>query len=83
MVYRCRKPAGHERERGNEQCEAQAEEYVYKEPNWRSIFEEARPALEWIVMNEDKLGGETVEIARKVLVRAYLATSQRSGVVKA
>lgn len=82
IEYRCAKDSGHERERGNEECEVTADEYVDRNINWQDVAMRSRPFLEWFVTNEYIVGKERADNARKLLVRMYLTLTPRPGIAK-
>lgn len=80
VEYRCAKLAGHENEVGNEECEAQAAEYYERVVDWQTLLLTSRPLLEWIAANEAIVGKERHELARRILVRVYLARTPKPGI---
>lgn len=79
-IYRCAKDEGHESSPGNEEHEVYAPEYAAID--WRMMFDLSRPLLEWIAANPQLAGRERNEQARRILIRAYTASSKRPGLVK-
>jgi len=78
VLYRCTKARGHENNPLDIEHVARATEYAYR--NWQVMFEEARPLLEHIVSTQPDT--PQANTARKLLIKAYLSTSTRPGVVK-
>lgn len=86
IEYRCGKFVGHELELGNEECVAQAAEYMQKPESmmndWRGLVMQSRPLLEWMAANERVVGLEHASSAQRVLVRVYMLSSGKPGLVK-
>lgn len=51
--------------------------------DWRSMFVESKPLLEWAAAHPEIVGEEHAQHARRSLVRFYLATSNGPGLAKA
>lgn len=82
IEYRCAKDMGHERVRGDEECEVTADEYVDRTINWQDVAMRSRPFLEWFVANEFIVGKPRADDARKILVKMYLTLTPRPGITK-
>lgn len=51
--------------------------------DWRSMFVHAKPVLEWAAAHPEVVGEERADVARRSLVRYYLATTMGPGIAKA
>lgn len=58
-------------------------ETVSTRVDWRSMFVHSKPVLEWAASHPELVGEERADLARRSLVRYYLATSMGPGLVKA
>ncbi len=75
LVYRCWKKAGHEKDPRDFECEARAPEYAHRTPpDWRQLFEEALPLLEWIARHPES-PPERRDEARRLIIRHHMALS--------
>ncbi len=85
ISYRCAKHAGHELsiDRRDHEHEVVADEYCHRPPDWRAMFLEALPMLEWAAEHPDAVGALKSDQSRRLLVRHYLAATHRPGLAKA
>jgi hypothetical protein len=74
LTYRCWKRAGHDKDPRDFECEARAPEYAARAPDWRKLFEETLPLLEWIARHPDS-ALERRDAARRLIIRHHMALS--------
>lgn len=83
VEYRCSKYEGHDLDPSDEEHVTRAPEYADKAPDWMLIGLSAKPLLEWMAANEKIVGLERSELARRCLVKMYLAAvPRRPGLAK-
>ena len=51
-------------------------------PDWKGLSEASKPLLEWMVQNEEVVGPQLADDARRILVRMYMASMPRPGLAK-
>lgn len=78
VLYRCTKDEGH----GDDIHEVAAAEYAYDATDWRQLFEAARPILEHAASRPMLVGQERSDLAKRVLIRAFMAIAKKPGLVK-
>lgn len=71
IIYRCEKRAEHIHQPGNREHEAVASEYVYPMLEWRQLFEQAQPILEWVAIHSSIVGEQLAQDAKRTLIKAY------------
>jgi hypothetical protein len=82
LEYRCWKRAGHDKDPRDFDCEAHAPEYAHRAPDWRTLFEEALPLLEWIARHPESDADRRDE-ARRLIIRHHMALSNPTARLRA